>query len=287
MLLGPLTIGVMLTAFPARAAEGIPMYFPVAGPATYGPDFGYPRPGGRQHQGVDIFADKGIPVLAVADGIVEHAGEGVRAGYFLVLRHPDGWTSWYLHLNDDSRGTDDGQGFGWLEGISVGVSIEGGDPIGWVGDSGNAEGTSPHLHFELHMPDGTVVDPYPYLQAAAPAPEVEIVGLADWSAGIVPTTLPFTGSSPGGLAGLAILLLALGRLLVGLASPAGRHSCQALVIGFRGRGRHSPGSSLAARPLLWSRMPAAAGRAVGPLTRQRSPGPASPPWSPSPPGGDR
>jgi putative cell wall-binding protein len=84
----------------------------------------------------------------------------------MALRHDDGWESWYIHLNNDTPGTDDGQGWGFAPGIESGVHVAEGQLIGWVGDSGNAEWAGSHLHFELHDTTGTPVNPYPHLVAA-------------------------------------------------------------------------------------------------------------------------
>jgi hypothetical protein len=106
-------------------------------------------------------------VVAVADGTVGwmHADQGGKC-CAMELRHDDGWESWYIHLNNDTPGTDDGQGWGFAPGITYGVHVRAGQLIGYVGDSGNAENTGSHLHFELHEPDGTVVNPTPHVDAA-------------------------------------------------------------------------------------------------------------------------
>ncbi len=77
---------------------------------------------------------------------------------------------WYIHLNNDTPGTDDGLGWGFADGISSGVHVTAGQLIGWVGDSGNAEWTASHLHFELHHPDHGSVNPYPHLREAVVLP---------------------------------------------------------------------------------------------------------------------
>ena len=156
------------TAPEARAdIYGASMYFPVVGENHYSDTFGAPRSGGRSHNGVDIMADKMVPVVAVADGTVGwmHDDQGGNC-CAMSLRHDDGWESWYIHLNNDTPGTDDGQGWGFAPGIESGVHVFAGQLIGWVGDSGNAEWVSPHLHFELHEPGGAVVNPTPHVDAA-------------------------------------------------------------------------------------------------------------------------
>lgn len=146
----------------AQAAAAL--RFPGGGPSQLTNSFGDPR-GTRRHEGVDIMAEKLVPVFAVARGSVDWLRrEQGRGGMVVGLRHPGGWRSRYMHLNNDSPGTDDGQGDGIADGIEIGATVEAGDLLGWVGDSGNAEHTAPHLHFELRGPDGAV-DPYPALSA--------------------------------------------------------------------------------------------------------------------------
>jgi murein DD-endopeptidase MepM/ murein hydrolase activator NlpD len=135
--------------------------FPVAGEHSFVDTFGAPRDGGRRtHKGNDIFAAKGTPVVAVADGTIALIDTGDLAGQYVALRHDDGWRSMYMHLNNDTPGTDDGQGIGFADGLQEGQQVSAGTVIGFVGDSGNAEPTSPHLHFELHQPDGTKINPF-------------------------------------------------------------------------------------------------------------------------------
>ncbi len=158
-----------LAAMPAAPAEAAvySMIFPVVGDNSYSDTFGAPRGGGRTHQGVDIMADKMVPVVAVADGTVGwmHDEQGGKC-CAMALRHDDGWESWYIHLNNDTPGTDDGQGWGFAPGITSGVHVRAGQLIGYVGDSGNAENTGSHVHFELHDPGGGVVNPTPAADAA-------------------------------------------------------------------------------------------------------------------------
>lgn len=150
------------------------MYFPVIGGVQYSDTFGAPRSGGRTHAGNDIMGEKMQPVLAVADGTIgglypEPGGwfQGGSDCCAMTIEHDDGWSSWYIHLNNDTEGTDDGLGWGFADGIAPGVHVSAGQLIGWIGDSGNAEACNcPHVHFELHDLSGTPVDPYPHLQAA-------------------------------------------------------------------------------------------------------------------------
>lgn len=138
--------------------------FPVAGSVTFTDTYTANRGGGtRRHQATDIFGDKGKPVHAVVEGEICFApGIGEPEPYYgYILRIcADGITYSYVHLNNDSPGTDDGRGgyqAAYAPGIREGVRVSRGQLIGYLGDSGNAEDTPPHLHFAIYDPD--LVDP--------------------------------------------------------------------------------------------------------------------------------
>ncbi len=152
---------------PASADVVYPIVFPVVGDNNYSDTFGDPRGAGRTHEGVDIMAAKMTPVVAAASGTVGWMHD-VQGGNCCALQliHDDGYSSWYIHLNNDTPGTDDGQGWGFAPGITTGVHVAAGQLIGYVGDSGNAEAAPPHLHFELRDPSGVAFDPYPSLLVA-------------------------------------------------------------------------------------------------------------------------
>jgi len=146
--------------------------FPVVFQAQYGASFGNCRDDcSREHHGVDIFSYdwKGAPIVAAHDGIVEKAEVfGTKAFCSVYIRGFDGWQTRYVHLNTDTVGTDDAE---WPEGcmapgIEVGAFVERGQLIGWMGDSGNAETTPAHLHFEIRTPRGLPVDPLRSLRRA-------------------------------------------------------------------------------------------------------------------------
>lgn len=161
-----------------RAAEVRSIVFPVLGDVSYGDDFGAPRVD-HTHEGNDIMAPKMRPLVAAVDGVVNWVQYPEPDwGYAIALSDNDGYQYWYLHVNNDDPGTDDGQGGGlnaYALDIIDGATVAKGQLIGWVGDSGNAESTGSHLHFEIHTPDGTPFNPFESLQAAeritAPAEE--------------------------------------------------------------------------------------------------------------------
>lgn len=165
------TLVVLVSAGPAHAHDDaeFALFFPQDPLQTHFFDsFGDARSGGRRHHGTDLMAPKHTPVYAVADGVVTTLKTGGLSGWWIAIEHAGGWESWYMHLNDDTPGTDDGRaepGQVFAPGIEVGSRVVAGQLIGFVGDSGNAEGSGAHTHFELHH-DGSVVNPYPYLAGA-------------------------------------------------------------------------------------------------------------------------
>ena len=143
--------------------------FPVVGDSTWTDTFGAPRSGGRTHQGQDLMATKMQELVAVEDATVTYASVGATAGGIVELRSKDGWVYSYLHLNNDTPGTDDGAGtaqqmFGL--GISRGASVVAGQVVGYLGDSGNGENTPPHVHFEMKSPAGVKINPAESLRQA-------------------------------------------------------------------------------------------------------------------------
>ncbi len=157
---------VTVASPPATASDDLLIRFPQLDEQTeFVNSWGYSRSGGRSHQGADLMGTKMEPVVAVLDGVVTTMRKGGISGYFIVIEHEDGVTSWYMHLNNDTPGTDDRRGGpdnAFAEGLAVGDSVEAGQIIGYVGDSGNAEWSGAHTHFELHI-GGRAVNPYPYL----------------------------------------------------------------------------------------------------------------------------
>lgn len=156
----------------AHAADSTrPIIFPVLGGANYTNDFGDPRTGGRTHEGNDLMGDKMRPLLAATDGVVSFLTVNEETwGWSLTIVDEDGYEYNYLHLNNDTPGTDDGKGGynnAFASGIKRGSKVIQGQTIGFLGDSGNAETTAPHLHFEIRAPGSNeAINPYPSLQAA-------------------------------------------------------------------------------------------------------------------------
>jgi peptidoglycan hydrolase-like protein with peptidoglycan-binding domain len=178
-----------------------PLVFPVPEVTWFDDWFWAWRESGT-HQAQDLFAAKGTPVVAAGSGVIERANsssvsatEDPDGCCSLRIRHDDGWSTSYVHLNNDTPGTDDGEGWGLAEGIDVGVRVEAGQVIGWVGDSGNAEDTSPHLHFELRDPGGVAVNPFEALLAARSSGSCEVAEPGRTDALLGSTGLLRVGSS--------------------------------------------------------------------------------------------
>lgn len=149
--------GFVIDAFPHPSAD-----------VDFWDSWGARRSGGRPHRGTDIMSPRGTPVVAVAAGEVIIKKWHDLSGWYLGISHEGGWETYYVHLNNDTLGTDDGAGgeqTAFAPGIEVGVVVEAGQTIGYVGDSGNAESTQPHTHFSLRL-DGARINPFPYLEDA-------------------------------------------------------------------------------------------------------------------------
>ncbi len=154
----------------AGAAVPSPIVFPVLGAVTYTNDFGAPRPGGK-HEGNDLVAPRKAIAVAAESGKVEFWTTSKNAGCMLYLYGDSGTTYDYIHLNNDLGTGNDNKGscvpgIAYAAGLQNGDTVVAGQPVGYVGDSGDANGIHPHLHFEVHPGDGKAVSPYRFLQAA-------------------------------------------------------------------------------------------------------------------------
>ena len=164
-------VATLVPVLPAQAAPEPPfeVTFPQeTAPTVFSSSFGAGRSGGRRHTGNDLMAPKLTEVYAAADGIVTVIDTSSLAGRYVEIAHQDGWSTRYIHLNNDDVGTDNGSA-DWaltvVPGLRVGSRVEAGELIGYVGDSGNAEGAGSHTHFEIAH-EGGEIDPYEYLKAA-------------------------------------------------------------------------------------------------------------------------
>jgi hypothetical protein len=169
--LGLAAAGGSATAQTPPKKTGVPakIIFPVVGPTSYVDDFGAPRPQGP-HQGNDIVAPRKALAVAAEPGKIKFWTTSAAAGCMLYLYGDSGTTYLYIHLNNDlGKGNDNKgkcvAGVAYARGLKTGARVQAGQQVGYVGDSGDANGT-PHLHFEVHPSGGSAVSPYPYLQKA-------------------------------------------------------------------------------------------------------------------------
>jgi murein DD-endopeptidase MepM/ murein hydrolase activator NlpD len=118
--------------------------------------FGAPRGSDRTHQGVDIFAKRGTPVLSATRGVVASVRDGGLGGKQVWVIGPGRERHYYAHLDD------------WAADLSSGQIVHAGDVLGFVGTTGNAQGTPPHLHYGIYGADGAY-DPLPLFHAGKAA----------------------------------------------------------------------------------------------------------------------
>ncbi|HEL3781239.1 M23 family metallopeptidase [Stenotrophomonas forensis] len=133
------------------AATALPV--PVEGvrPRQIADTFGAPRGRDRTHAGIDIFARRGTPVRSATVGVIADVREGGLGGRQVWVIGPARERYYYAHLED------------WADGLARGQIVQPGDLLGHVGDSGNAKGTPPHLHWGIYGAEGAR-DPLPLLR---------------------------------------------------------------------------------------------------------------------------
>lgn len=146
-----------------------PIVFPVLGDARFVNDFYAPRSGGRVHSATDVMASQMQALVAVTDGTISFVGYPQPSwGYAIEITDSDDYTYIYLHMNNDTPGTEDNRSdpmFAYAPDMKVGNKVKKGQLIGFVGDSGKSNGVD-HLHFEIIAPDGSPVNPYDSLRQA-------------------------------------------------------------------------------------------------------------------------
>lgn len=114
------------------------------------------RSGGRKHEGIDIFAPRGTPVYSATEGIIMRVGENRLGGQVVWVLGPGGQRHYYAHLD---RFAD----------VERGQRVRAGTIIGYVGTTGNARGTPPHLHYGIYEAGGAI-NPYPLLRVENTSP---------------------------------------------------------------------------------------------------------------------
>lgn len=137
----------------ATASVSKSLAFPVSGKkSNIGSFWGDSRDGGiRRHKGIDIFAKKGTPVVAISDGVVTDRGNGGRGGKVVWLKAKNQpFSAYYAHLDKQL--------------VKTGQRVHKGQVLGTVGNTGNARTTPSHLHFGIYYPNKHAVNPLPYVK---------------------------------------------------------------------------------------------------------------------------
>lgn len=131
---------------PAPTAQSLPNPLPGQ---RFSDTWGAARSQGRTHQGVDIFAKRGTPIYSTTKGVINRIGQNQLGGNIVGIVGPGGVWHYYAHLESYAE-------------IRKNDWVEAGTVIGYVGDSGNAKGTPPHLHYGVYTRTGAV-NPYPLI----------------------------------------------------------------------------------------------------------------------------
>lgn len=136
------------------AGQTLPRQLPVPvkgiKPAQLQDTWGAARSNGRRHEGIDIFAKTGTPVVSTTVGVIQKISTGGLGGNAIWVLGPELSRHYYAHLDDFGR-------------FKVGDRVKMGDKLGTVGDTGNAKGGRPHLHYGIYRANGQATNPYPFL----------------------------------------------------------------------------------------------------------------------------
>lgn len=123
-------------------------------PFNFRDTWGAPRSGGRRHKGTDVFSYHGAPVYAFTAGRIQRTSSSRLGGLGLYLFGDDGNLYYYSHLDRIA------------DGIRIGQRVQAGELVAHNGDTGNARGGAPHVHYQMHPGGGGPVNPYAWLAAA-------------------------------------------------------------------------------------------------------------------------
>ena len=179
--------------------------FPIAGVARYSHDWLFPRygPGFRFHLGTDVFAASGTPVRSPVDGVARSANGGL-GGLTVKVFMEDGTYFYLAHLS------------GLVEGFVDGMAVRTGDVVGYVGNSGNARTTPPHLHIGIYPNGGPPIDPKPVLDQFLAEAEARLPAIvAAYEAARQTESSPTTTAAPGPVPDLSSAVDLVGPLSAG------------------------------------------------------------------------
>ncbi|AZI43258.1 M23 family metallopeptidase [Deinococcus psychrotolerans] len=138
-----------LLSAPVPTPSSLPLPLPGV---RFADTWGGARSEGRRHEGVDIFAPRGTEIVATTEGMVLNVGPDRLGGRTVMILGPSGARHYYAHLERYPN-------------LKRGDWVKAGAVVGYVGDSGNAKGTPPHLHYGIYQ-SGGAINPYPLLKKA-------------------------------------------------------------------------------------------------------------------------
>jgi murein DD-endopeptidase MepM/ murein hydrolase activator NlpD len=133
------------------APSSLPVPVAGVGPRQLADTWNAARSEGRRHQGIDIFARRGTAVVSATEGVVTRIGTNRLGGQVVWVLGPGRQMHYYAHLDGYAN-------------IAIGAHVMPGDALGYVGNTGNAQGTPPHLHYGIYA-SGGAINPYPLLAA--------------------------------------------------------------------------------------------------------------------------
>lgn len=169
----PIIIYILVfTPFIVRAEEIRDIVFPIEDGWDYNfsDTYGVARSSGRSHVGTDIMVDQMTPLVAAVDGQVSYLVDQDKGwGLAIYIEDSEGYSYRYLHVNNDTPGTDDGKeirAYAFPRDIKRGSTVKAGQTIAFAGDSGNAEWVAQHLHFEIWTPNRRAINSYFSLMTA-------------------------------------------------------------------------------------------------------------------------
>lgn len=155
------------SAYSALLRQEAPRAFPIpvdgVSAARLVNSWGVGRDGGRRHQGIDIMAPRGTPIRSTTEGVIESKGMRGLGGLVVTVLGPGGYRHYYAHLED-------------VAAQAIGEWVHAGEIIGYVGNSGNAAVSSPHLHYGLYTPGGRPINPYPFLRSGVSFQNLQLAG---------------------------------------------------------------------------------------------------------------
>jgi murein DD-endopeptidase MepM/ murein hydrolase activator NlpD len=149
-----LRVGTLISLLKESAPPKLPVPVEAVASADLADTWGAPRSGNRRHEGIDIFAPLGRPVISTTNGVIFKVGEDQLGGHVVRVLGPGWQWHYYAHLDRFAN-------------IAPGSLVQQGTVVGYVGNTGNAIGTPHHLHYGVYRFLGGAQNPYPLLASGS------------------------------------------------------------------------------------------------------------------------